>query len=79
MSNVKERGGATISPNPQTQTPKWLPSTNYTTQIIMFLGSLFTFFTFSESQVGQAVASLYAVIGFIMLVREKAKTGIKVG
>lgn len=81
MSNVKERGGAVLSPNPQTETgsPKWLPSTNYTTQIIMFLGSLFTFFTFSESQVGQAVASLYAVIGFIMLVREKAKTGIVVG
>jgi subtilisin len=76
MSNQKERGGATLS---QSDLPKWLPSTNYTTQIFLFIGSIFSFFTFTEAEVGAVVASLYSVIGFLAAIREKAKTGIKIG
>ena len=54
--------------------PGW--GVNRITQYIMFIGSLFTFFTFSESEVGAAVAAVFAVAGFAVTFYEKAKTGI---
>jgi hypothetical protein len=74
MANVTERNGATKVPVQKNALSNW--GVNRITQYIMFFGSLFTFFTFSESEIGTAVAAVFAVAGFVATVYEKAKNGV---
>ena len=82
MEKGEERGGAKRIYYPVTQPPvnkleKW--GVNRITKLVMFVGSLFTFWTFNESEVGMAVAGIFAFGGFATTVYEKAKGGIKIG
>ena len=74
MANTNEREGATKAPAQKNALSNW--GVNRITQYIMFFGSLFTFFTFQESEVATAVAAVFAVAGFVATVYEKAKNGI---
>jgi hypothetical protein len=74
MANINEREGASKAPSQKNTLANW--GVNRITQYIMFFGSLFTFFTFSESEIGTAVAAVFAVAGFVATVYEKAKSGI---
>lgn len=67
MANSNLRGGA--------ERTAGIPGTNFFTQLILLVGSIFSFFTFTEAEVGAAVSAVFAVIGFGAAFREKAKAG----
>jgi hypothetical protein len=71
----KLRSGADRVTAPVNALPNW--GVNRITQYIMFVCSIFTFWTFTDAQVGSAVAAVFAVAGFIATIYEKAKGGIK--
>ncbi|MGL4640861.1 MAG: hypothetical protein ACRCVX_14150 [Shewanella sp.] len=54
-------------------------STNFLVSAIVLVGSIFTWWNFSESQVTVAVTQLLGVVSFVALIREQIKaTGLKV-
>lgn len=53
-----------------------IPGTNFFTQLILLIGSIFTFFAFSEQEIGAVVSAVFALIGFGAALREKAKAGV---
>jgi hypothetical protein len=68
MSDTKTRSSATL----EVPTKKVM-GTNFFVQLIMLVGSLFSFFAFKEAEVGAVVASVFGILGFGGAIREGYK------
>jgi len=72
MSTEKSRGGT----EKITDNVAAIPGTNFFTQLILLVGSIFTFFAFTEAEIGAAVSAIFSLVGFGAALRDKAKAGI---